>query len=79
MYHTPPDDQHPAERDLYDLEADPGEFNNLAGQEEHQDLVRELHAALVNELGEHPDTIEQRCRADYARGYSRRDNRKRRG
>jgi len=79
VYHTPPEGRQSPERELYDLEADPGEFNNLAGQEEHQDLVRELHAALVNELGEHPDTIEQRCRADYARGYSRRDNRKRRG
>ena len=71
VYHTPPDAEHPAERELYDLAADPGEFTNLARQKKYSEQVRALHALLVNELGEHPDQAEQRCRADYRRGYSR--------
>ena len=71
VYHTPPDAQHPAERALYDLQADPGEFTNLAVRPEHAARVGELHAALVKELGEHPDETELRCRADFAKGYGR--------
>ncbi len=71
VYHTPADDKHPAERELYDLQADPGEFNNLAGLSEQRDRVHAMHATLVRELAEEPDRTEQRCRADYARGYGR--------
>jgi len=71
VYHTPPDDEHPAEHELYDLAGDPAEFTNLARQKEYSEQVRALHAMLVKELGEHPDQVEKRCRADYARGYSR--------
>jgi len=71
VYHTAADANHPAERELYDLESDPGEFNNLVGRAKYKRQVRAMHAALVKELGEQPDKTERRCRADYARGYSR--------
>jgi choline-sulfatase len=76
VYHTVADADHPAERELYDLKTDPGEFDNLAGRKKYRRRVRMMHAALINEIGEHPNDTEQRCRADYARGYSRRDKKK---
>jgi len=76
VYHTVADKNHGSQRELYDLEADPGEFNNLAGRSEYENQVRAMHAALVEEIGEEPDETEQRCRADYARGYSRSDEEK---
>jgi choline-sulfatase len=75
VYHTPADDAHPAQRELYDLSKDPGEFHNLAGRPEYAERGAAMHATLVNELGEDPNRTEQRCRADYARGYVRDDGR----
>ena len=66
-YHTPADEKHPAERELYDLRSDPGELSNLAKDPAHAGKVADLHAALLTELKEHPDVTEQRCRADGAR------------
>jgi len=71
VYHTPPDSENTAERELYDLSDDPGEFNNLAGLAEQKARITAMHNFLVNELGEDPDQTELRCRADYAAGYSR--------
>lgn len=67
IYHTPADDKHPAERELYDLKADPGELKNLASDPACSAQVAELHAALLQELRESPDVTEQRCRADGAK------------
>jgi hypothetical protein len=71
VYHTPPDADHPAERELYDLSADQSEFNNLAGESKYGDRIAAMHTFLSGELGQDPDEAEQRCRADYATGYSR--------
>ena len=70
VYHSPPDERHPAERELYDLRADPGEFRNLAGEAAHRDRVERMHKLLLRELGEHPDETERHCRAELARGYA---------
>ena len=62
VYHTPPDAEHSAERELYDLKADPGELNNLAAQPEQAERTASMHAALIKEIGENPDETEQRFR-----------------
>ena len=73
VYHTPADDDHPAERELYDMAQDPREFNNLATEPDQAQRIAQLHATLVAELGEEPDESERRCREQYARGYARDD------
>jgi choline-sulfatase len=69
VYHSAPDKEHHAERELYNLKDDPKEFRNLAADAAQKQRVAGMHAALVRELGEQPDQTEERCRADYARGY----------
>jgi arylsulfatase A-like enzyme len=77
VYHSAPDASHPGQRELYDLQSDPGEFKNLAQAAEHKALVGRLHAALAGELGEDPEKTELRCRAEIAKGYG--EKRKGRG
>ena len=60
-----------AQRELYDLWKDPGEFHNIAELSRYKERVAAMHSALVAELGERPQQTERRCRADYARGYNR--------
>lgn len=69
VYHASPDAEHPAERELYDLKSDPGEFRNLAADAAQRRRVEAMHAQLLKELGEDPEETERRCRAELARGY----------
>ena len=71
VYHTRPDKRRSGERELYDLAADPGEFDRLDGRGQHKQRLEQMHAALVKELGADPDECELHCRADYRRGYGR--------
>ena len=71
VYHTPPDEQHPAQRELYDLTSDPEELKNLAAHEDQKARIEAMHASLVKEVGGDPNETELRCRADYAKGYGR--------
>ena len=71
VYHSPPDKKHPAQEELYDLQADPGEFHNLSADPAQKDRAAAMKAALVREVGEQPDDTEQRCRSENAKGYQR--------
>jgi len=72
-YHARMDDQHGPERELHDLESDPGEFVNLAGKPEYADRVAMMHKAMVKEIGREPDETELVCRANFAMGYGRKE------
>jgi choline-sulfatase len=76
-YHTVMDNQHPAQRELYNLAVDPHEFTNLAGLPEHAKRIQEMHQRMVKEVGGDPDETEQRARHDLAKGYERTDQAKR--
>jgi choline-sulfatase len=78
VYHTAPDEKHPVERELYDMQADPGEFKNLANDPKYKSRIEKMHSALIKQVGEHPDKTEIRCRADLAEGYKRELSRKKR-
>lgn len=63
VYHTRADAQHGPERELYNLRTDPKELHNLSADPQQDTRMRELHAALVGELGEDPEQTERRFRA----------------
>ncbi|MBN1350681.1 sulfatase-like hydrolase/transferase [candidate division KSB1 bacterium] len=71
VYHTRINENFAPERELYHLQADPGEFNNLATLPEHAHRIEQMHRKLINEIGRDPEEAELECRADYARGYQR--------
>jgi len=50
---------------------DPHELHNLADDAAQAERLEQLHAAMLNELDEDPDDIEQRCRREEAAGYDR--------
>jgi len=65
VYHTVINSRYGSEQELYDLSADPGEFNNLAASQSA--IVQHLHAKMVAEISADPDELEQMCRTDFAR------------
>jgi len=56
---------HGEDSQLFDLEADPGEWNNLAGVPEFKDVEAELKARILDEFN--PDEIEGDVRASLLR------------
>lgn len=62
IYFTKINEQYGPERQLFDLDQDPKETNNLADDPAYAQLVEEMHQALVQETGD-PEEIEAKCRA----------------
>jgi len=71
VYHTRMGGDYGPEEELYDLCADPGELDNLAGDPGNAQRMRQMYRALVAELGQDPEDTEAICRQDYAVGYGR--------
>lgn len=75
VYHTVIDKDHPAERELYNVVTDPGEFTNLAADSQHKVRLDQMHKSLLKEVQADPDETEQRSRFQLSRGYQRPDPR----
>jgi choline-sulfatase len=75
VYHTVIDARHPDQHELYNLVNDPKELHNVATNPAHKGRIAGMHRTLLAELGQDPNQIEQRSRAELARGYDRTDPR----
>ena len=64
VYFNAINDEYPAARQLFDLEADPGEFDDLSSQNAYSALMDELHCLLVKEIGRYPEDCEAEIRKD---------------
>lgn len=69
VYHTRMNAEYGPERELYNLDEDPFEWNNLAGSPNQQERLVSMHQLMVSELGGDPEEFEKQCRLDYQRGY----------
>jgi choline-sulfatase len=75
-YHARIDDEHPAQRQLFNLAADPDEFHNVADAPENAGRIADMHRRMLAEIGTTSfDAIEQRARKQIAEGYHRTDRR----
>lgn len=57
--------QYGGERELYNMQHDPQELNNLAQLPEYQQTLTQMHQAMIDELGESPEQIDVRCQRDW--------------
>ncbi len=62
VYFNRINDKYGEEYQLFDLEMDPGEFNNLAYRKEFISLRKQLHELLVKEIGREPCEAEKEAR-----------------
>lgn len=65
IYHAAADEDHPPQRELFNLARDPEEMTNLAEHDSHAPQLEDLHQRLVAELGIEPDALEQQFRAEW--------------
>jgi choline-sulfatase len=73
-YHAQIDATHPAERQLFDLSTDPGEFTNLADRPEHAQRIADMHQRMLAEVRATDfNATEQKARKELAYGYHRTD------
>lgn len=71
VYHSKPVWPYPQERQFFDMKNDPKEFVNLETVPDYQQKIKQMHEALVAEVGEDPDITEDRCFRDISNPYKR--------
>ncbi|MFA5858371.1 MAG: sulfatase-like hydrolase/transferase [Elusimicrobiota bacterium] len=71
IIHTPTAENGKTVYELFDLEKDPEEYTNLAGDKKYKDIITKMYDALVKEVGEKPELTELRCIQEFTKGYGR--------
>lgn len=69
VYHGKPAADMAVEGELFDMEADPHELNNLAGDPRYAKQIATLHQRMVEEVGGDPEVTERRAEQQLAVGY----------